>query len=178
MVAARRRPIVPRIILAPALPLAGNPPAADLDGPRWVGKVEDHDDIADVTLCGRRDVGVTPIEIEAVHTTTDGAPFANKLWVGRFRYIVNIDSAARLVRQGFAELLLINHHDAAGDPDLVRVPAFADRNCGKDARCARVGDVDDGRTGRRPHMTDKKRSPLNPDLAAARTFDVGQQLGI
>src|SRR5262249_60943776 len=53
VVAARRNKIVPWIGFAPGLPLTGDPPARDLRGPRRVGEVEDHRNVADEALHGR-----------------------------------------------------------------------------------------------------------------------------
>ena len=111
MMAARRHPIRPRIVLAARLPLAGNPPAPDLDRLCGIREVEDHHDIADVAFDRRRDVGVAAVEIEAMHAAADGRPFGDQLRLARPRNVVDRDTAADLAAAGFAELLMIDDHD-------------------------------------------------------------------
>ena len=65
MVAARRYPVAPGVLLAARLPLAGDPPAPDLLRLRRIGEIEDHHDVADIALGGRRDVGVAAVEIDS-----------------------------------------------------------------------------------------------------------------
>src|SRR5262245_16171992 len=77
VMAAGRRPIVPGIGFAAGLPLAGDPPAAHLLRLLRVLEVEDHGDVADIALGGRRDIGVAAVEIVAVHALAVGAPFAD-----------------------------------------------------------------------------------------------------
>ncbi len=59
-------------------------------------EVEDHHDVADVALGGRRDVGVAAVEIEAVHALAEGAPLAEELRAGRRRHIVDAETAAEI----------------------------------------------------------------------------------
>ena len=130
MVAARRHPICPWILLAARLPLAGNPPAADLERLRRIGEIEDHHDVADIAFHRRRDVGVAAVEIEAVHAAADRAPFGDQLRCGGLGDVVDVDPAAEVVSgSALAELLVIDDHDAVGDTHLVRMPAFSARRC-------------------------------------------------
>src|SRR4029450_4228804 len=94
VVAARRSPVLPRISLAARFPLAGNPPAPDLFRLRRVLEVEDHADIADIALGGRRDIGVAAVEIVAMHPLSVGAPFGDELWRGRLRHVIDAEPAA------------------------------------------------------------------------------------
>src|ERR1700683_998847 len=145
MMAARRHPILPGIVLAPGLPLTGNPPTADLFGLCRIAEVEDHYDIADVPFRSRRDISVAAVEIETVYAAARGSPLADQLRIGRVLDVVNVDAAADVSRRGLSELFLIDDHDAVGDPHLVRMPALAHGDLRDDARRARIGDVDDGR---------------------------------
>jgi len=53
------------------------------------------------------------------------------------------------------------------------MPAMAHVDPSDRSGVARVGDVDDGRAGGRPHVADIKGGTLHPDLAAARAVNVG-----
>ena len=70
-----------RVVLAAGRPLARHPPAPDLSRIGRVLEVEDHHDVADIAVGGRRDIGVAAVEIEAVHARAAGAPLA--ICVGR-----------------------------------------------------------------------------------------------
>src|SRR4029077_18776525 len=65
MMAAMPAPL-PGRGLAAGGPLPRHPPFRDRLGPVRVGEVEDHDDVADIALFLRRDVGVGAVRIEAV----------------------------------------------------------------------------------------------------------------
>src|SRR5215469_17835452 len=65
MMAAVRRALPVRLLAAGG-PLSRHPPTADLAGVRRVPEVEDHHDIAAIALDRRRDIGVAPVEIEAM----------------------------------------------------------------------------------------------------------------
>ena len=137
MVAAWRHPIGPWVFLAARFPLAGNPPAADLDRLCRIGEIEDHDDVADIPFGRRRDVGVAAVEIEPMHAAANGAPLRDQLRRCRIGDIVDVDAAADVCAARLSELLLIDDHDVAGNPHLVRVPAFAHVNLGERfRRCA------------------------------------------
>ena len=131
MVTARWHPIVPRIFLATGLPLTRHPPTAYLDRLCRIGEIENHNDVADIALDRRRDIGVSAVKIETMHTAADCPPFGDQSRIGRIRNVVNVDTAAKLVRRGFAELLLIDNHDVARDPHFVRVPALTHRDLGE-----------------------------------------------
>src|SRR5882757_3378262 len=74
MVAARRRPRVPGIRLAAGLPLPRDPPTPDLFGAGRILQIEDHHDVADVALGGRRNIGIASVEIVAVYALSRGSP--------------------------------------------------------------------------------------------------------
>ena len=97
VVAARRWPIHRGVRFAAGFPLSGDPPAADFERLGRIDEVEDHHDVADVTLGGRRDVGVAAVEIKAMHATARRAPFGDQLGRCRIGHIVYIDTAADLV---------------------------------------------------------------------------------
>ena len=59
---------LPRRRLATGDPLSGHPPAADFFGFGRIFQIENHHDVAEVAIHRRRDVSVTPVKIEAVHT--------------------------------------------------------------------------------------------------------------
>src|SRR5204863_8392263 len=65
MMAAMPAPL-PGRGLAAGGPLPRHPPARDRLGPGRVGEVEDHDDVADIALFLRRDVGIGAVRIETV----------------------------------------------------------------------------------------------------------------
>ena len=111
MVAARRYPIIPRIILAAGLPLAGNPPPPDLDRFGGIGEVEDHHDVADVALGRGRDVGEAAVEIEAVHAAARSRHLRSAL-AGWARDVVDRKAAAELGGAAVAEPLVVDDHDA------------------------------------------------------------------
>src|SRR5216684_8807114 len=57
---------LPALALAAVRPLPLHPPARYRLGPRRVGEVEDHNDVADKAIFLRRDVGIGAVGIEAV----------------------------------------------------------------------------------------------------------------
>ena len=98
VMAARFHRVGPWIMLAASLPLAGDPPAAHFDGLRRVGKIENHDDVADIAFGRRRDIGVASVEIETMNAAPGGAPFRDEFRVGRVLDVVDINTAAGIRR--------------------------------------------------------------------------------
>src|SRR5207302_257161 len=111
MVAPRRGPAIPGIGFATGLPLAGNPPASDLDRFCWVRKVEDHNNVADIALSRRRDVGVTAVEVETMNATAFRPPLRDQPRCRWLRHVIDIDAAADVPGLILAEALLVNDHD-------------------------------------------------------------------
>ena len=179
VVAAGRHPVIPGVLFAARLPLAGDPPAADLLRPRRVGEIEDHHDVADVALGRRRDVGVAAVEGEAVHALAGGAPLGDEVRLGGVRNVVDAEPAAEAVGvvAAAAEALVIDQHDAVRGADLVRVPALRQLDARQRARVRRVGHVDDGGARRPAHVADVERGAVDPDLPAARAVDMGEPAG-
>src|SRR5262252_7758058 len=175
MMAAGRNPIGPGIVFATRLPLPGDPPASDLLGLGGIGEVEDHDDIADEAFDRRRDVGVAPVEVEAVNAAAGCAPLRDQLRLARTRDIIDVEPAADVRGTALSELLVIHQHDAVVDADLVGMPPIRDVDLREHARLAWVSDVDDGRAAGRPLVTDIKRGAFDPHLPAPRAIQVRQQ---
>src|SRR5262249_53031360 len=74
--------------------------------------------------------------------------------------------------------LVVDDHDVVGDAHLVRVPAGGNLDAGQGARPPGIGHVDDARAGRLAHVADVECGAVDPDLAAARTIDMGEVFGI
>ena len=119
--------LLPGWRLATCRPLPRHPPAADLRRLGRINQIHDHHDVAEVTLLRRRHVDVAAIEIEAVHASAGvGVPARDQTRLGRRRYVVDADAALPAVGSGIGIVvieLLIDHHQAVGDPHLVRVRA-------------------------------------------------------
>ena len=162
MMTTRGDTIVPWIGLAAGFPLTGDPPSPDLARAGGIGEIQDHHDIADVALDGRRDVGVASVEIEAVHAAAGRAPFADQLRIARPRDVVDRDSSAELGDAALSELLVIDDHDAVRRTHLVGMPALRQVDARKLARVAGIGHVHDGGTARGLHMARHKGSCPRP----------------
>src|SRR5438445_358321 len=169
MVAARLRPPTPGIGFTALPPLARNPPAPNFYWARWIGKIKDHDDIPDVAVDCRRDVGISSIEVEAVHPSPAGLPARHEFRLCRTRHIVNVD-AATAIRP--ADAFLIDHHKAVGYPDLMRMPAWPHCDGSQHTRPGGVGNINDCCAVRRAHVTDVRRGAIHRDLPATRTVDL------
>jgi hypothetical protein len=178
MMAARRGPVVPRIRLTAGLPLPGDPPSADFDRTGRIGEIEDHHDIADIAFDGRRDIGVTAVEIVAVHAAPGGAPLADRFRRARARDVIDSDAAAEVSRPVLADPLVVDDHEAVRHAHLVRMPALRQLDSGQHARMARIGHVDDGGAVRGLHVGDEQRRAVDPDLPAARAVDVRHEIGV
>ena len=100
------------------------------------------DDVADIALDSRGNVSVAAVKIETMHAAADRAPLCDQFRISRICNVVDIDAAADVAWRRFAEPLLIDDHNIANDPHLVRVPALAHWNSGEDTRRARIGDVE------------------------------------
>lgn len=177
--AARRHVVVPGIGLAALHMLARDPPAADLFGPGRILQVQDLDDVADIAGRGRRNIGVAPVKIIAVHAAALRArlPVGDQARPLGTADVVDAQAAAEIVGAA-AEFLVIDDHQAVLRPDLVRMPAYRHLQRGQQPRLARIGDVIDGGAIRRAHMGDIHRRPLDPDLPAPLAIDVSQQRGV
>jgi hypothetical protein len=158
--------------------LSGDPPAADLLRLRRIGEIEDHHYVADIALGRRRDIGVAAIEIIAVHALAVGAPLGDQAGTRGIGDIVDAESAAELRIAVRPLPLVIDDHDAVGNAHLVGVPAGGHFDARKDLRIERIGDVDDRGPCRLPHVADVESRPVDPDLPAARTVDMGEPFGI
>src|SRR5262249_61763539 len=82
-------PSRPRRCLAPRRPLPRHPPAPDLQWPRRVGEVEDHDDVADVSLHLRREIPIATVEGEAVDAGAAALPERDLARARRVRHVVD-----------------------------------------------------------------------------------------
>src|SRR3954451_14267288 len=112
MMAPRRHPVVPRIGLAAGLPLARDPPPADLDRFCRIRQIEDHHDVADIAVGGRRDIGVAAVEIVAVNAATAVLPLGYELGSVRLADVIDAQAPAELRRPAVAEPLVVDNHDA------------------------------------------------------------------
>ena len=70
-------------------PLTGLPPTTNFDWAPRIRQVENHHDIAEVTLDGRRDVRVTTIEVETMNAHAGGFPVADQPWLRRPGHVVD-----------------------------------------------------------------------------------------
>ena len=174
MVAARLGVFGPRILLAARGPLAGNPPAADFHWARGILQVQDHADVADVALDRRRDVGVAPVERVAVHAFAGRLPLGKLLRLRRIGDVVDAEAAAEL-RAALPEALVVDDHHAVRDAHLVRMPALGHRHGGEELRMARIRNIQDRGAIRVVHVADVERVAVDPDLAAARDVDMGDE---
>src|SRR5713226_8225658 len=112
-------------MLAACGPLAGRPPSPDLARMSRVDEVENHHDVAGVTLDRRRDVSVAAVEGEAMAATVGGLPFRDELGRRRIRNVVDTQAAAKFGSVP-AMALVIHEHQAVCDAHLVRMPSFGD----------------------------------------------------
>jgi hypothetical protein len=92
--------------------------------------------------------------------------------------VVDLD-AAREIDRALAphpgmEQLVVDQHDVAVHPHLVRMGVRRQRHLADDARPARVLNIDDRGALRRVHVADKGMAALGGDLAAARNVEPGE----
>src|ERR1043166_7168764 len=152
--------------------LAGNAPAPRLPRARGVGKIEDHDDVADVAFDGRGKIGVAAVEVVAVHAAAGGAPLGDGPRPRRRGDVVNAQAAAEAFLAAVAVALVVDDHHAVLGTHLVRVPAGGDFDMRQQPRRARIGNVVDRGARGRAHVCDVEGVAVDPHLAAARAVDV------
>ncbi|QYU66555.1 ABC transporter ATP-binding protein/permease [Leptolyngbya sp. 15MV] len=157
--------------------LPRHPPAAHFHGLRRVREIQDADEVADIAGIGRRDIGVAPIEGEAMHALAAHLHLGDEARLGRVGYVVHAHPRAEFLR-ALAELLVVHQHDPVGHTHLVRMPAHRDRDVVQHARLARVRHVHDRRAMRRPHVPDIHRGAIEPDLPAARRIEPRDLRGV
>src|ERR1043165_2335777 len=97
--------------------------------------------------------------------TSPGDDLPNFSWLTTMMSPLTQEKFGKSSPAAVGELLLVDHHDVAAAPHLVRVPAFAHADPADDARRPRVGDVDDGGARGRPHVADIQRRALGPHLS-------------
>ena len=173
MVAAVMPPRPARGLPAPG-PLPRHPPAPDLPGPRRIVQIQDHHDIADVAVHLGGDVGVAPVEGEAVHPRAATFPERDLARPARVGDVVDHEAAAhpgrRLVR-GLG--LAVHHHEPVGRAHLVRVGLGRHLEGGQGAGPGGVAHVHDAGAVGRLHVGDVGDGPVHRDLAAARAVEPG-----
>ena len=174
------RVVLPRRLFAAGSPLPRHPPAADFLRFRRIFEVENHHDVADVAVHGRRDVGIAAVEIEAVYAARMGragpecgVPFGNQLGLRGLRDVINADAAVVAIRRNLTiqrmhcERFAVDQHEVAVHAHLVRVRSRRHRELGEQFRIFRIFDVDDLRAVRIAHVADVGNVALNHHLAAA-----------
>src|SRR5260370_22422086 len=164
-------------MLAAGGPLAGRPPSPDLARMSRVDEVENHHDVAGVTLDRRRDVSVAAVEGEAMAAAAGGLPFRDELWRRRIRNVVDTHAAAKF---GIVATLafVIHEHHAVGDAHLVRMPSLGDFEMSEDARLARIRDVDDRSAVGMVHVCDIGRGAVEPYLATTGAIEMPDEFRI
>src|SRR3954454_16812582 len=70
--------LAPRVLLAARRVLARNPPPPGFLRTRRILQVEDHDEVADIALRRRRDVGIAAIEVEAMNAGAACLPLVDQ----------------------------------------------------------------------------------------------------
>src|SRR3954454_15296431 len=91
--------------------------------------------------------------------------------------VVDLDAALEIVGAlagGAAEQLVINQHDVAMRPHLVRMRVPRQRDLREDARLSRIRDIYDRGALGRAHMPDTGKIPLGDDLPAAGNIEPGE----
>src|SRR5215204_7321011 len=104
-----------------------------------------------------------------------GPPFGDGLRVLRAGHVVDAKSPAKLHRACLTKLLVIDHEDTLGHPDLVRMPAFWQIDASDRLRPARISDIHDRRATRPAHVAAIKHCAIDPDLAATGAIDMRQK---
>ena len=169
------RGLLPGRLLASAGPLPRHPPTADFGQLGWVLEIDDDDDVSEIAVCGRREIGVALIEIEAVHALPAGFPSAQQMRFARVGHVVNVGAALPISRRRVRIVeveFLIDDHGVAGHAYLVRMRAGRHFQLGHDNRIFRIAHVDDGGAVGRAHVTDEGEAIADDDLAAAGHVDV------
>src|SRR6185436_19935135 len=139
-------------------------------------------DVAQIALAGRRDVGVAPVEVEAVHAGalargTAHLPVRDVTGLRRVGYVVDAHTAAKARGVRFAsggtgaQYLAIGDHDAVAHAHLVRMRADRHLDRRKLFRVLRVRHVHDHRAVRIAHVADVGNAFLHHDLSAARAVE-------
>ena len=172
MVAFRFDEIAPKILLAAGLPLAGNPPAGNFPRPRGIEKIENDDDVADISLRGRGYICVPAVEIVAVNARAAGLPLRDEARRRGSRHIVDREPSRETAQVHRAVDLVIDDHDIAMRTHLVRMPALRQVDARQQLRIGGIGDVIEARAAWRAHVPDIQRVALDPDLSAAGTVDM------
>jgi hypothetical protein len=93
--------------------------------------------------------------------------------------VVDLDASLEIsgaLAGGGAEQLVVDQHDVAVHPHLVRVGVRRQRDLRYDLRPARVGHVDDRGAVRRPHVADIDMVALGDDLAATGYVELGEMV--
>ena len=111
--------------LAAGRPLSRHPPASHFARPRGIGQIEDHDDIADIAIELRRNIGVASVEGEAVHARTAAGPAGDLARRMRIAHVVNAEAALDAVARGDVRRndLVIDQHEPIGHLHFVGMHA-------------------------------------------------------
>jgi hypothetical protein len=160
------QPALPRRRLPAGRPLPRHPPPPDFLGPRGIGQVEDHDDVALVAPHLRRDVGVAAVEREAVHAEPAASPEGDLARASGRRDVVNAKPAG--AGAGLSAVpLAVHEHQAVDRAHLVRVRPRRHLQRGQLTRRRGIADVDQRRAVGRLHVGDARNPAVDHHLTAA-----------
>ncbi len=163
--------------LAASGPLPRHPPAPDFLRLRRIVEVQDHHDVADVAVHLGGDVGVAPVEGEAVHARAAALPERDLARPARVGDVVDHEAAADAGRGLVRGLgLAVHQHEPVGHAHLVRVGLGRHLDGGQRPGPGRVAHVHDAGAVGRLHVGDVGGGPVHRDLAAARAVEPGDLL--
>src|SRR4051812_44512741 len=178
MMTTRLHVFAPRILLAAGRVLPRKPPPPSFLRPRRVLQVEDHDEVANIAVRSRRNVGIAAIEVEAMNAGATCLPLVDQTRSCGTRDIIEPKPAAERWIATLPLLLVVDDHQAIARAYLVRVPAGRHLDVREETWPGRVGHVVDRGAGRRTHVRNKQRGAVDPHLAAARTIDERNKLRV
>ena len=160
--------------LAARDPLSRHPPAAHLPRVGRVRKVQDHADVAHVSLRNGREVGVASVEGETVHALGRRLEERDLAGFGRIRHVEDLEPSLGVLVVLVA--LVVDDHHAVAHRGLVRVDPRRHLELGDESGILRIAHVDDGRAVGRVHVAHVGETLVHLDLAAAGQVHAPHQL--
>ena len=157
--------------LAAPRPLPRHPPAAHLLRPCGIGEVEDHHDVADVAVQLGRDVGVAPVEGEAVDAQASAMPEGQLAGAARIGDVED-EEPAGAARGGRAVPLAVDEHEPVARAHLVRMRPRRHLQGSDPARRGGIAHVHERGAVRRFHVRDAREGAVDHHLPAARAVEV------